>query len=112
MTSHKKTIEVSDATFEHYVLSVEIPVLLDFGADWCPPCKVIIPVLEELATEYENRALIAKLDVDVNPLTAAHYKVRNLPTMLLLKDGLVVERIVGAVPKKVLKEKLDLYVNR
>ncbi len=110
MATNKKTIEVSDATFERYVLGTDKPVLLDFGADWCPPCKVMIPVLEELADEYKDRALIAKLDVDVNPVTASQFKVRNLPTMLVLKGGQVVERIVGAVPKKVLAEKLALHV--
>jgi thioredoxin 1 len=110
MATHKKTIEVSDATFERYVLGTEKPVLLDFGAEWCPPCKVMIPVLEELAAEYEDKALIAKLDVDVSPATAAQFKVRNLPTLLVLKGGRVVERIVGAVPKKVLAEKLAPHV--
>jgi thioredoxin 1 len=110
MTTHKKTIEVSDATFARYVLGTDKPVLLDFGAEWCPPCKVMIPVLEELADEYKGKALIAKLDVDVNPVTAAQFKVRNLPTMLVLKGGQVVERIVGAVPKKVLADKLAPHV--
>ena len=112
MATDKKTIEVSDATFERDVLGADTPVLLDFGADWCPPCKVMIPVLEDLAAEFENKVLVAKLDVDANPKTAAQYKVRNLPTLLLLKGGQVVDRIVGAVPKRVLQEKLNLYVNR
>jgi thioredoxin 1 len=110
MATHTKTIEVNDATFERYVLGTEKPILLDFGAEWCPPCKVMIPVLEELADEYKDKALIAKLDVDVSPATAAQFKVRNLPTMLVLKGGKVVERIVGAVPKKVLAEKLAPHV--
>lgn len=110
METTKKTIEVTDATFERHVLGTETPVLLDFGAEWCPPCKVMVPVLEDLAAEYENKAVIAKLDVDTSPLTAAKFNVRNLPTMLVLKDGQVVERIVGAVPKKVLSSKLDLYI--
>ncbi len=110
METTKKTIEVTDATFEGRVLSAETPVLLDFGAVWCPPCKVMLPVLEDLAAQYENKAIIAKLDVDASPLTAAKYNVRNLPTMLVLKDGQVVERIVGAVPKKVLAGKLDLHI--
>ena len=112
MATDKKTIEVSDATFERDVLGADTPVLLDFGADWCPPCKVMIPVLEDLAAEFENKVLVAKLDVDANPKTAAQYKVRNLPTLLLLKGGQVVDRIEGAVPKRVLQEKINLYVNR
>jgi thioredoxin 1 len=110
MTTDKKTIEVNDATFERRVLGAQTPVLLDFGADWCPPCKVMIPVLEELAAAYENRALVAKLDVDANPQTAAYYQVRNLPTLLILKNGQVVERIVGAVPKNVLANKLNAHL--
>ncbi len=110
MTIHPKTIEVSDATFERRVLSVDTPVLLDFGADWCPPCKVMIPLLEELAVEYQNKALIARLDVDNSPVTAAQFKVRNLPTMLIFKNGHVVERIVGTVPKKVLADKLNAHI--
>ena len=110
MTTHPKTIEVSDATFEHRVLGVDTPVLLDFGADWCPPCKVMIPLLEELAVAYHDKALIARLDVESSPATASRYQVRNLPTLLILKHGQVVERIVGAVPKKVLAAKLDAHL--
>jgi thioredoxin 1 len=110
MTTHPRTIEVSDATFERRVLGADTPVLLDFGADWCPPCKVMIPLLEELAAEYQNKALIARLDVDNSPATASRYQVRNLPTLLILKNGQVVERIVGAVPKKVLADKLNAHL--
>ena len=82
-------------------------MLVDFWADWCGPCKMIAPVVEELADEYDGKVGFAKLDVDANPKTAMDYGVRSIPTLLVIKDGKVAEQIIGAVPKSVLKKKLD-----
>ena len=100
-------IIVTDATFEDEVIKAETPVLVDFWADWCAPCKMIAPIVEELATEYDGSVRFAKLDVDSNPKTATTYGVRGIPTLLVFKDGSPVDTVVGAVPKAVLKSRLD-----
>lgn len=107
MTTDKKSIEVTDSNFEEAVLQSQQAVMVDFGADWCPPCKAISPIVETLAKEYEGKAKIAKLDVDANPYITSKFGVRNLPTLLFFKDGKVVDKIVGAVAKKAMAEKLD-----
>jgi thioredoxin 1 len=101
-------LEVTDANFKDEVLNSNIPVMVDFWAEWCGPCKMIAPTVAELATEYEGRFKITKLDVDVNYQTAGFYNVRSIPTLLIFKNGKVVDQIVGAVPKQRLKEKLDI----
>lgn len=101
-----KTIELTDVTFETLVNTSTKPVLVDFGAAWCPPCRAMEPTLENLADEMQDRATIGKVDVDTNPLITAKFGVRNLPTFLLFKNGVAVERIVGAVPKNLLQKKL------
>ena len=101
-----KVREVADRTFAQEVLQSTSPVLVDFWADWCGPCKAIAPIVEELAHEYEGRLRVMKLDVDENPRTALAYKVQSIPTLLVFKDGKPAERIVGAVPKKVIVDKL------
>jgi thioredoxin 1 len=101
-----KVREVTDRTFAQEVLQSTSPVLVDFWADWCGPCKAIAPIVEELAHEYEGRLRVMKLDVDENPRTALAYKVQSIPTLLVFKDGKPAERIVGAVPKKVIVDKL------
>lgn len=100
-------LEVTDVNFKDEVLSSDKPVLVDFWAEWCGPCKMIAPTVAELAKEYEGRFKIAKLDVDANYQTAGAYGVRSIPTLLIFKSGKVVDQIVGAVPKQRLKEKLD-----
>ncbi len=102
-----KPIEVTDATFEQEVLNSDVPVLVDFWAIWCAPCRLIAPVVEELANEYEGKLKVAKLDVDHNPNTAVKYGIRSIPTLLIFKNGQVVDQIVGAVPKQYLVERLQ-----
>ncbi len=101
-----KAITLSDANFDQ-VINDEKPVLVDFWAEWCGPCKMIGPVVEELAAEYEGKAVIAKLNVDENPNTTVKFGVRSIPTLLVFKGGKVVDKQVGAVPKSVLAQKLD-----
>ena len=101
-----KTIVLNDANFSEAINS-EKPVLVDFWAEWCGPCKMIGPVVEELATDYEGKAVIAKLNVDENPETTARFGVRSIPTLLVFKNGQIVDKQIGAVPKTVLSQKLE-----
>ena len=105
-----KTIEITDANFEE-VLSTDKPVLVDFWAEWCGPCKMIGPLVEELAGEYEGKAVIAKVDVDSNPQVSAKFGIRSIPTLLFFKNNEIVDKQVGAVPKNVLSQKLDAQMN-
>ena len=100
-------IVVTDASFEDDVIKSETPVLVDFWAEWCGPCKMVAPIVEELADEYDGTVTFAKLDVDSNPKTATGYGIRGIPTLLIFSDGQPVDQIVGAVPKAVLKKRLD-----
>jgi len=102
-----KALEVTDNTFEQEVLQSTQPVLVDFWAAWCGPCRAVAPIVEELAGEYEGRLKVMKLDVDDNPRTASAYGVQSIPTLLVFKDGKPAERIIGAVPKKVIADKLQ-----
>ncbi len=102
-----KPFAVSDAEFSSQVLDAGNPVLVDFWADWCGPCKMIAPIVEELAEEYDGQVTFTKLDVDANPKTAMEFGIRSIPTLLLFKEGKVAEQIIGAVPKSMLKKKLD-----
>ncbi len=100
-------IEVTDANFEEVVLNSDKPVLVDFWAEWCGPCRMVAPVVAELAEEYGERAVITKMDVDSNPGTSVKFGIRNIPTILFFKNGEVVDKQVGAVPKTILASKLD-----
>ncbi|RKH66770.1 thioredoxin [Corallococcus llansteffanensis] len=97
-------IELGDAEFQREVLESSEPVLVDFTATWCPPCRVIAPVIESLASEYKGRMKMAKLNVDDHPVTPEQYGIRAMPTLLFFKGGKVVKQIVGAVPKAKLDE--------
>ena len=101
-----KAIEITDANFEDVIKSDQ-PILVDFWAEWGGPCKMIGPVVEELAGDYEGKAVIGKVDVDSNPGVAQAFGIRSIPTLLFFKDGQIVDKQVGAVPKAVLAQKLD-----
>ncbi|KEO72780.1 thioredoxin [Anditalea andensis] len=101
-----KAIEITDSNFEEIIKS-EQPILVDFWAEWCGPCKMIGPVVEEIAGDYEGKAVVGKVDVDSNPNVAAKFGIRSIPTLLFFKNGEIVDKQVGAVPKTVLAQKLD-----
>lgn len=94
-----KVLQLTDDNFESEVLKSSVPVLVDFWASWCAPCKAIAPVVDGLAAEYEGKVKIAKVNVDENPATPGQYGVRGIPTLILFKDGKVLDQVVGAVPK-------------
>jgi len=101
---------ITDDNFQDEVLNSDLPVLIDFWAVWCGPCKMIAPIVEELSTEYDGKAKIGKLDVDSNQQTSIKYGVRSIPTLLIFKGGEVVETIIGAVPKAKVVEKLESFI--
>lgn len=100
-------IEITDSNFEEVVLNSKVPVLVDFWAEWCGPCRMVGPVVEELATEYGDKAVIGKLNVDHNPQVATQFGIMSIPALLFFKDGKMVDKQVGAVPKHVLANKLN-----
>jgi thioredoxin 1 len=101
------SLEITDANFQELVLESKVPVLVDFWAEWCGPCRMVGPVVDELTKEYEGKAVIGKVDVDNNPKIATEFGIMSIPALLFFKDGKVVDKQVGAVPKHVLAGKLD-----
>lgn len=104
-------IEITDANFAQEVEQSDIPVLIDFWAVWCGPCRMIAPIVEELAGEYQGKAKIGKLDVDNNPGVATKFGIRSIPTILFFKGGKLADQIVGAVPKGTIVEKLNAQLS-
>ena len=104
-------LEITDSNFAKEVEASDKLVLVDFWAVWCEPCKILTPIVEELAGEYEGKVVIGKVDVDTNPDTAAKFGIRGIPTLLIFKGGKVVDQIVGSVPKNMIVDKLNSHLN-
>lgn len=104
-----KAIEITDSNFNE-IISSDKPVLVDFWAEWCGPCRMVGPIVEELAGDYEGKAVVGKVDVDANPEISAKFGIRSIPTLLIFKGGEIVDKQVGAVPKTALSQKLDAQV--
>ena len=102
--------DVSDATFEAEVLKSPIPVLVDFWAPWCGPCRAVAPVVDEIANEYKGKLKVLKLNTDENPKTAQSYRISGIPSLMVFKNGQPVEQVVGAVPKSTLSSAVDKHV--
>ena len=100
-------VELTDENFDELALNSDKPVLVDFWAEWCGPCRMVGPIVEELSNEYEGKAVVGKVDVDKNQAISMKYGIRNIPTIIFLQNGEMVDKSVGAVPKNVLSEKLD-----
>lgn len=107
----KEPLHVTDATFQKDVLESDLPVLVDFWAPWCGPCRMVSPIIEELAADYDGRAVIAKVNTDENGETPGRFGIMGIPTLIIFKDGKEVERMVGARPKKAIAERLDAVLN-
>ena len=104
-------VEITDSNFDELVMNSTQPVVVDFWAEWCGPCRLIGPVIEELSKEYEGRAIVGKVDVDANSEVSAKFNVRSIPTVLFIQNGVVVDKAVGAVPKAALAEKLNALLS-
>ena len=103
-------LEITDATFDEVVLKSDKPVVVDFWAAWCGPCKMIAPYVEKISKDYEGTLKVCKLDVDANPVIASIYEIKSLPTLLIFKDGSQVDQMVGAVSQDVISSKVDAHI--
>ena len=109
-TGSSKPVTVTDSNFSSIVSGSQVPVLLDLWAAWCGPCRMIAPVVEQIAAELSGRAIVGKLDVDANPQTAAKFRVQSIPTLLILKNGQEVDRLIGAQPKSAILQRLQRFI--
>ena len=100
-------VEFTDANFEELAIQSDKPVLVDFWAEWCGPCRMVGPIVDEIHNDYDGKAIVGKVNVDENPVISTGYGIRNIPTIIFLKGGEMVDKSVGAVPKNVLTEKMD-----
>jgi thioredoxin 1 len=107
MAETKNSIEITDSNFDEQVINSDVPVLVDFWAEWCGPCVALAPVVEELAEEYDGKVKVGKLDVDKNSESAMKYGIRSIPAIFLFKNGEIVDKQIGNAPKSVLKQKMD-----
>ncbi len=103
-------LEITDSNFAEVAMNSDKPVMIDFWAEWCGPCRMVSPIVEEMANDYDGKAVIGKVNVDENPDISAKFGIRNIPTILFLKGGQVVDKSVGAVPKNVLTEKMEALI--
>jgi thioredoxin 1 len=104
-------VELTDSNFAELAMNSDKPVMIDFWAEWCGPCRMVAPIVEEMSHDYDGRALIGKVNVDENPDISAKFGIRNIPTILFLKNGQVVDKSVGAVPKNVLTDKIEALIS-